>query len=189
MPRKETLRHLSGLYAATDDPWNHRTSPYEAAKYAATLDAIGPGPFDNALEIGCGNGTLLARLAPRCRRLTGIDCVRAAALAARAAVAGLPHVQVLEGSVPEDLPDLVPDLVLLSEVMYFLTHADIHALCGWLRGTRARVVCVNWLGPTDEELDGQSALDTFRQALGQSGTGQAFGKFRIDMFRLDGTMP
>ena len=73
MPLSETLAHLAGLYAASEDPWNHRSSPYEAAKYEATLAAIGPGPFENALEIGCGNGELARRLAPRCRRECVLD--------------------------------------------------------------------------------------------------------------------
>ena len=51
MPSRDVLDHLSGLYATSDDPWQHRTSPYEAEKFKRTLAAIGPDPFAEALEI------------------------------------------------------------------------------------------------------------------------------------------
>lgn len=185
MPRKETLRHLSSLYARSDDPWDHRTSAYEQAKYAATLSAIGPGPFRNALEIGCGNGTLLARLAPRCDALTGLDCIPAAVRLAREAVAPHPHVTVLQACVPDDLPDMRPDLVLLSEVLYFLGLPEIERLADWLRARGPRIVCVNWLGPTDEPQDGTAAVEALRQALGRTGRCAIHDGFRIDLFDPD----
>lgn len=182
MPRKSVLDHLARIYAQGDDPWNHRTSPYEAAKYAATLDAIGPGPFGHALEIGCGNGTLSRRLAPRCRRLTAMDVTPAAVQAARRHLADLPHAAVVAGMAPRDLPDGSFDLVLLSEVLYFLTPHDIARLGDWLQGhATGRIVAVNWTGPTDEELDGPRAVALLAGAIGQPGTTEHEG-YRIDVF-------
>src|SRR5690606_33413391 len=114
LPRPETLRHLAQIYSGSDDPWGHRTSPYEKEKYDATLEAIGSGPFENALEIGCGNGTLLARIATRCRIAIGVVFIPEAARQARMAVADLNRVTVLEATAPEGLPDISPDLVVLS---------------------------------------------------------------------------
>lgn len=182
MPHEDTRRHLESLYARSDDPWSHRTSPYEQAKFAATLAATGDGPFQDALEIGCGNGTLLALLAPRCARLTGLDCVPGAVALAQQAVAGQPHVAVHLASVPDDLPPIRPDLVILSEVLYFLSPTDIRQLADWLRERRARIVCVNWLGATDEELDGTSAMDVFTAALGRLRDTRMGGGYRIDVF-------
>lgn len=182
MPRESVLDHLARLYAASDDPWNHRSSPYEAAKYRATLEAIGPGPFGNALEIGCGNGTLARRLAPRCARLTAMDVTPAAAEAARAGLADMPHVTVVQGMAPRDLPDESFDLVLLSEVLYFLTPAEIAALGGWLKAhATGRVVAVNWTGPTDEELDGPAAVALLAEGIGPPQTAD-HGRYRIDVF-------
>ncbi|WP_265500757.1 SAM-dependent methyltransferase [Paracoccus beibuensis] len=180
MPREDTLRHLSSLYSQSDDPWDHRTSPYEQAKYDATLDAIGHGPFHDALEIGCGNGTLLARLAPRCRSLTGLDCIPAAVALARQAVATHPHVTVLEACVPDDLPDGHFDLVVLSEVLYFLTLPDIGRLAAWLQARTSRLVCVNWLGDTGESLDGNDAIAALQQALTCT-----FGSVEHERYRID----
>ncbi|SMO98326.1 SAM-dependent methyltransferase [Paracoccus laeviglucosivorans] len=182
MPHERTLRHLNQLYAASSDPWRHRTSLYERAKYAATLEAIGPGPFQHALEIGCGNGTLLALLAPRCRALTGLDCTRKAVTLARAAVAHMPHVTVCCAAAPDDLPAIRPDLVVLSEVLYFLTPPEIVRLADWLNPLRARIVCVNWLGPTEEALDGCGALRLFAAALGRRLQAAPADYYRLDVF-------
>lgn len=181
MPLSETLAHLAGLYAASEDPWNHRSSPYEAAKYEATLAAIGPGPFENALEIGCGNGELARRLAPRCRRLTAIECIPAAANAARHSLAKFVQAKVLQGSAPASLPEMQPDLVLLSEVLYFMTPQEIALLGQWLNKHAAGlIVAVNWTGPTDEPLKGAEAVGLLAQALVTKRT-DCFSGFRIDV--------
>lgn len=182
MPSRDVLDHLAGLYAASDDPWQHRTSPYEAEKFKRTLAAIGPGPFAEALEIGCGNGTLARLLAPRCRRLVAMDCIPAAIRAARTALSDQPQAEVIEGTAPADLPPLRPDLVLLSEVLYFLQPAEIDQLGQWLLDrTRGRVIAVNWTGPTDEPLDGPGAVARLSRTLGE-GVTSAFHGFRIDVF-------
>ncbi|MCJ8139955.1 class I SAM-dependent DNA methyltransferase [Falsirhodobacter halotolerans] len=184
MPREDTLRHLAALYDRSDDPWDHRTSPTEQAKYAATLQAIGPGPFRHAVEVGCGNGTLLARLAPRCQRLTGIDCIPRAADAARNAVSDFPQVEVIDGAAPKALQGLSPDLLVLSEVLYFLTPEEIGQLSAWIRQTPVRTVAVNWLGPTDEDLDGTTALDCLTRWLGAPDTTHVAETYRIDVFGI-----
>ena len=68
-----TSSEFDRRYREDPDPWGYRSSPYERAKYAATLDACGPGPFASALELGGSIGVFSARLAPRCRSLTTID--------------------------------------------------------------------------------------------------------------------
>lgn len=181
MPLSETLSHLFRLYAASEDPWDHRSSPYEAAKYDATLGAIGPGPFENALEIGCGNGELARRLAPRCRRLTAIECIPAAADAARRSLAEFAQVEVLQGSAPGDLPKMQPDLVLLSEVLYFMTPQEIASLSQWLNENAAGpIIAVNWMGPTDEPLNGGEAVALLANELVTERT-DCFSTFRIDV--------
>ena len=176
------MAHLRRLYAASEDPWQHRTSAYEAAKYRATLEAIGPGPFRHALEIGCGIGALSARLAPRCQRLTAMDCIPAAVARARASLARLDHAEVLLGSAPQDLPPIRPDLILLSEVLYFLTPDEIDRLAAWIaRHGAGAVIAVNWTGPTEEELTGETAVALLHARLPIRQT-RHFRRFRIDWF-------
>lgn len=53
--------------------------------------------------------------------------------------------------VPASLPDLRSDLVVLSQVLYFPTSADIATLGCWLRARAHRSsFAVNRSGPTDE---------------------------------------
>ena len=182
MPRKDVLDHLTRLYAASDDPWDHRDSSYEAGKYDTTLAAIGAGPFRLALEIGCGNGTLARRLAPRCRSLMVMECISTAAELARTALAGFPQARVVHGTAPQDLPQIYPDLVLLSEVLYFLTPEDIRELGQWLLAhLTGPVIAVNWTGPTDEPLDGPEAVALLAEILGRPVTEDS-GFYRLDRF-------
>lgn len=140
-------------YRTDPDPWGYRSSDYEQAKYAATLDACGPGPFATALELGGSIGVFSARLAPRCRRLETIDFSPTAARAARAALAPHPHAHVIVGEIPGDLPDGPFDLVVASEILYYLAPAALAQTLEALQArTRAgaRLVCVHWRPPGPE---------------------------------------
>jgi SAM-dependent methyltransferase len=168
MPRPETLAHLADLYAGNPDPWGHLTRGYERAKYDATLDAAGPGPFRLGLEIGCGNGVLSAQLAPRCHCLLAVECIPDAAAEARRRLAGHCNAEVVELDAARGLPAIKPDLVVLSEVLYFWQSEEIDALASWLQRQappNARVVSVNWLGDTGESLTGRAAADRLASGL------------------------
>lgn len=182
MPHPDTLDHLSRIYARSEDPWDHRTSAYEAGKYEATLRHVGPGPFARALEIGCGIGELSRRLAPRCTRLLAMDVIPAAVARAGAALAAFPGAEAVLGAAPGDLPEEACDLVLLSEVLYFLTPDEIADLGAWLaRNATGPIVAVNWTGPTDEPLTGEVAVALLARTLPLSQSCIHEG-FRIDIF-------
>jgi hypothetical protein len=66
-------RHLDETGQRSDED-----SPYEKAKYEATLEACGSGPFVSALELGGSIGVFTELLAPRCKKLTTIDVARTA---------------------------------------------------------------------------------------------------------------
>ncbi len=62
----------------------------------------------------------------------------------------------------------VPDLIVLSEVLYFFELAEIDDLADWIaaHGEEAcAVLSVNWTGPTQETLDGRAAADRLRASL------------------------
>ncbi len=155
-----TLEQLHRLYADTDDPWNFDASPYEQAKFAATRDALTRDRYRSALELGCGNGALARHLSPRCARYTGLDAVGKAVEAARKKV---PEARFVTGCYPCPLPGEGFDLVVLSEVLYFLHPEDIALLCRDLarKAPRAEILCVTFLGDTEQALQGVEALDLF----------------------------
>jgi SAM-dependent methyltransferase len=151
--RAMTAGDFERRYRAYGDPWGYRSSSYERAKYAATLQACGPGPFEAALELGGSIGVFSARLAPRCRSLTTLDFSPTATRAARAELAAYPHVRVLDGAIPEALPDGGFDLVVASEILYYL---DAGAFAATLKAIErgltpgGRLVCVHWCTPGPE---------------------------------------
>jgi Nodulation protein S (NodS) len=148
-----TVDHFEAEYQADPDPWGYRSSAYEQAKYAATLAACGPGPFDNALELGGSIGVFSARLAPRCRRLTTIDYSPTAVRRARSALAQHRQARAVLGAIPDDLPEGRFELVLASETLYYLDPAALAQTLEVLAArtvSGARLVCVHWR-PTGPE--------------------------------------
>ncbi len=142
--------YFERLYAERDDPWAYETSPYEEAKYDATLGALPRPRYASALEIGCSIGVLTERLAARCGRLLALDGAARALEHARARCRALGHVRFQERTVPASFPDGLFDLVLLSEVGYYLSPPDLNRLRERLvqhLGPGGHLVLVHWLAP------------------------------------------
>jgi len=148
-----TLEDFEARYRSDPDPWSYETSAYERDKYAATLAACGPGPFRHALEIGASIGVLSEQLADRCERLTTIDGAPTAVAGARRRLAGRAGVEAILGAIPEAIPAGRYDLLLASEILYYLQADALTATLARLRecGARgARLVAVHWRGIGDE---------------------------------------
>lgn len=179
-----TLDHLARLYEADADPWGHLTRPYEQAKYANTLEAAGPGRFSATIEIGCGIGALTGRLAEVSDTVLAIDCIPAALATARAHV-GSSNVTFIQAVAPGGLPGGRRDLIVLSEVLYFLSRADIDDLACWCARAASpgcRIVSVNWSGPTGQALTGGEAADHLVARLeGWSLDRRAYDGYVIDV--------
>ncbi|WP_428535549.1 SAM-dependent methyltransferase [Rhodopila sp.] len=159
--------HFRRLYQANPDPWRFNTSRYEQAKYRHTLDALGDRRFCSALEVGCSIGILTRMLAPRCDSLLGIDIVEDPLPAARARCADQPQVRFERKQVPARWPAGRFDLIVFSEVLYFLSAADIAACAGHVLHCLmpgGAVVLVNWLGQTDDPSPSDAAPDRFVEA-------------------------
>lgn len=161
-----SLEKLNALYATDDDPWNFRTSRYEQAKFAATRAALGRASYHAALEIGCGNGELAQVLAPCCARYDGVDAVATAITAARRAV---PDARFHHLMWPSPLPTGDYDLIVLSEVLYFVDAEGIADLAQTIdaQWPKAEILCVTYLGDTGNALQGEAALELFQGNLGR----------------------
>ena len=140
-------------YRRDADPWGYRSSAYEQAKYQATLAACGPGPFASAVELGGSIGVFSRLLAPRCASLTTIDGSPTAVRIARAELAGCPGVAAVLASLPEGIPDGPHDLVVASEILYYLDAEVLARTLLRLEQTLAaggRLVAVHWRPPGPE---------------------------------------
>ena len=182
--------YFDHVYQANRDPWNFETSPYEQAKYAATLAALPRPHYPAAFEIGCSLGVLTARLAGRCGHLLAVDVSAAALALARARCAALPQVELRRLRVPEEFPSQPFDLILLSEVGYYWAPADLAwaadlLVSGLLPG--GQLLLVHWTPPVhDYPLTGDDVHEFFLAKAGADGplrhiTGQRHEKYRLDL--------
>ncbi|MEH3145916.1 MAG: SAM-dependent methyltransferase [Methylobacterium frigidaeris] len=178
--------YFDARYAADPDPWRFATSPYEREKYAATLAALSRERYGSVLEIGCSIGVLTAALGRRCDALLGLDVAEAALAGARIRCADQAHIRFARIRVPDEWPEGRFDLILLSEVVYYLDAADVARLVERVRAGLApggEVVLVHWTGETDYPLGGDEAADLF---IARARDFLAPGvQTRTDAYRLD----
>ena len=127
---RQTLKpeYFDALYTADPDPWNFAASAYERAKYTLTLNAMPKPRYRSALEVGCSIGVLTRSLASRCDTVLAVDAARTPLAEARRRCADLPGVRFEQIFVPEQWPNGVFDLILLSEVVYYLSREDVDRL-------------------------------------------------------------
>lgn len=128
-PAKKTLalEYFEQVYDASDDPWDFATSRYEAEKYAATLAALPRENYRTAFEIGCSIGVLTAQLAARCRSLLAVDVNEKALAQARERCGDLENVNLRLMQIPNEFPGENFDLIVVSEVGYYLSAEDWRA--------------------------------------------------------------
>ena len=178
--------YFDTLYARSPDPWSFESSPYEQAKYAATLAALPRPRYGRALEIGCSIGVLTERLAPRCDALIAMEPAAAALERARERCRGLAQVEFLQASVPDDWPEGTFDLILLSEVVYYLATSDVSRLAARVTGALrpgAHVELIHWVRETDYPLSGDEAAELFITATVD--TLRLVTQQRTEDYRLD----
>lgn len=116
---------LDDLHSEFADPWGVDTRWYEERKRDLILAVLPRRRFGQGLEVGCSTGALAAALAERCDRLDAVDSSAAAVARARERLAAIPNVAVHRLEVPRQWPDGVVDLLVVSEVGYFLSPVDL----------------------------------------------------------------
>jgi cyclopropane fatty-acyl-phospholipid synthase-like methyltransferase len=186
---RHTLRpaYFDALYTADPDPWKFAASPYERDKYALTLDAIPKPPCRSALEVGCSIGVLTRSLASRCNSLVAIDAAQTPLVEARRRCADLPGVRFEHMFVPEQWPDGDFELILLSEVVYYLSREDVRRLAARVSNSLATggsVILVHWTGPTNYPLSGDEAAALFIDRIGPAfvvDRADRYAEFRLDV--------
>ncbi|MBF4630600.1 PIG-L family deacetylase [Clavibacter michiganensis subsp. phaseoli] len=141
---------FDAAYARAEDPWRVQTRWYERRKRLATLAALPDERYGRALEIGCSIGVTTAGLAERVDELLAVDVAPTAVERARARLADAPHVRLEVRDVGADWPDGAFDLVVMSEVGYYLDDAAFDRVLAALPdalGATGTLVACHWRHP------------------------------------------
>jgi hypothetical protein len=163
-------RHFDELFATSDDPWHFKERWYESRKRALTLACLPRAHYASGYEPGCANGELSAALADRCDRLLISDGAAAAVALAQRRVAALPHVSAVQAWVPDEWPDSHFDLIVISELAYYLTAETLRELAAKVRASLqpgGDVVACHWRQPIEGcALGGDATHGALSEALG-----------------------
>ena len=184
--------YFDQLFAGNDDPWAFRQRWYEQRKRALTLAALTRPRYASIFEPGCANGELSAALAVRCDQLLCCDTASAAVALAENRLLDFPHATVQQRRLPEQWPTGPFDLIVLSELCYYLDAEDLHRLidCALASLTdEGQVLACHWR-PTIEGCP-QSAEQVhalLEQRLGLAHVVEHHeDDFLLDLWSRDGT--
>jgi SAM-dependent methyltransferase len=178
--------YFDALYARDPDPWDFETSDYERAKYDATIAALDGRRYASALEVGCSIGVLTQRLAAHCDALLAVDAAQAAADAARERLAPLPHVTVERRELPEAFPAGPFELIVCSEVLYYLDDAaftSTTAAIGRELAPGGSLLAVHWRPVTETyPLTGDEVHERLAAAFGRPARSARTPEYALDRF-------
>lgn len=160
---------FDALHARSEDPWGYTSKWYEHRKRALTLAALPSRHYSAGLEIGCSVGALSAELAERCARFLAVDASSTALAHAAERLAHLPAAEVRHLTVPQDWPEGDFDLIVVSEVGYYLSRKELTALFERVKTALlpgGTLVLCHWRHPLDGwELDGDAVHAAARRQL------------------------
>lgn len=116
------------MFQTDIDPWDYASSPFEARKRKILLNACGAGVRGRGLELACANGETTRYLARKCLRLMAVDSSPTAVAEARRRTEVFPHVSVHQAVLPRDLPRKRFDLIVVSELLYYIRAVEADCL-------------------------------------------------------------
>ncbi|MEH2078698.1 MAG: SAM-dependent methyltransferase [Nostoc sp.] len=181
--------YFDKLYSENIDPWRFETSEYEANKYVATIAALPKERYRSAFEMGGSIGVLTEKLQKRCDSLLSIDVSTIAQSRAKERCQHLSNVSFQIMRVPEEYPDEMFDLTLISEVGYYLSWEDLKKAQQYILEhlePGGHLLLVHWtLYARDYPLSGDEVHDSFFELTPNQLRhlkGQREEEYRLDLF-------
>ncbi|RZK61489.1 MAG: methyltransferase [Pedobacter sp.] len=179
--------YFEQMYSKDKDPWKFETSEYERLKYDNTIQNIPEGNYASGLEIGCSIGVLTAMLPNKCKSLIAIDISTAAIDVAKERLGKNANVEFRTAAIPQDYPEGQFDLIIMSEVGYYLSLDD-------LIKSRERIfkslnkggvlVLVHWIHfVADYPLNGDQVHECFLESDLKHLHGYRESDYRLDVFQ------
>ncbi|MCX2966759.1 class I SAM-dependent DNA methyltransferase [Gordonia sp. NPDC062954] len=182
--------YFHDMYARSDDPWGFAERFYERRKYALTMAALRADHYERVFEPGCSIGVLSDQLAARSDQLLCTDLSpRAVELATQRLAHHGGRVQVRTADLVTGWPDETFDLIVLSEVLYYLDPVALDALLTRLpRSLRPRgeVIAVHWRRKVEEyPQSGDDVHDRLLHGALSHAGGYRDADLRLDVFTAD----
>jgi SAM-dependent methyltransferase len=186
-----TAAHFDARHAGRDDPWGLESRWYEIRKRRILLASLPEEHLGRVLEIGCSTGVVTQDLAPRSDSVLAIDVSGEAVRRARERLARAANVRVEQADVTRSMPAGEFDLVVLSEVGYYLAPAALDDLLASVEvalSSGGTVAACHWRHP---EGDFAQSGDLVHRAI-TSRTGwtrlvhHEEADFALDVVSLDG---
>ncbi|MFE4194661.1 PIG-L family deacetylase [Paenarthrobacter sp. NPDC056912] len=162
-------RIFDEVHSREADPWSYTTSWYERRKRALTLAALPEESYESGLELGCSVGTLSEELAQRCRTFLGVDASSTALAQATVRLAKYRSAGVKHLTIPDQWPAGTFDLMVLSEMGYYLAPTELSRVFTQIEGSArpgATLVLCHWRHPISGwQLDGEAVHTMAREQL------------------------
>ncbi|QVR66769.1 class I SAM-dependent methyltransferase [Acinetobacter sp. BHS4] len=159
--------YFEDLYRHNNDPWGYDFHWYEARKRQICLALLTKPRYLKVLEVGCSNGHLSFHLAQRADELVCIDVSERAVQLASARLQEFEHVVVENRKIPEDYSIQKFDLILISEMAYYLSKDELHQFIEKLKHSLnddGEILCCHWRHEIqDFELDAEQVHQAFQQ--------------------------
>lgn len=173
------------------DPFGFDVNPEERLKFQRTLEVCGAQAQGRVLELGCAVGSFTEILAPRAAAVLAVDVAEGAVEQVRRRLAGQTHVESRAVAIPSEFPDGPFDLVVASDVLYYLPVEELKHCLRRIEASLDRggaLVAVHYVPRMGSVLNGDEAHDvltehtTLRHAMAERtefGTGRTY---RVDRF-------
>jgi SAM-dependent methyltransferase len=124
------LAGFEQIFQADADPWRTFSDRDEAFKRAAIVRGLGAMPIGRVLELGAGNGSNSVAIAGRALRLDATEGTAAGAHLVAGWLAGHRRARALRLILPARFPRPVYDVVVIAELLYYLSRHDMNRVAG-----------------------------------------------------------
>lgn len=173
------------------DPFGFDVNPEERLKFRRTLDVCGEEARGRVLELGCAVGSFTELLAPVATQVLAVDVSQSAVEQVRRRLGGHPHVTAAALAIPDEFPDGPFDLVVASDVLYYLPVPQLRRCLARIEASLAdggAFVAVHYVPRMGSVLNGDEAHDligsatTLRHTLAERTEFGAGRTYRVDRF-------
>jgi SAM-dependent methyltransferase len=148
-----TVEGFEQKFCNNIDPWDYRRSLFEHRKREVLLRACGHRKHGRGLELGCAIGETTDHLAHLCLQLTALDGSATALAEASRRLARHSNVKFVLAHLPHAMPHGPFDLIVVSELAYYLRVRELILLCEKVSAALARrgmVVSLHHRQPFDD---------------------------------------